>query len=83
MEFAKKINEPDDGCGTCGFWRDSLEACNKCNKVRHILGIGTIFYYFFAPRSPTAATGVRTKPARNISQSVKPLQSYRITGKIS
>jgi len=35
MEFAKKINEPDDGCGTCGFWRDSLEACNKCNKVSY------------------------------------------------
>jgi len=34
-EFAKKINEPDDGCGTCGFWRDSLEACNKCNKVSY------------------------------------------------
>jgi len=33
--FAKKIHEPDDGCGTCGFWRESLELCNKCNKVSY------------------------------------------------
>jgi len=31
--FARKIHEPEDGCGTCGFWRESLEACNKCGKV--------------------------------------------------
>jgi hypothetical protein len=33
MEFAKKLHEPEDGCGTCGFWRDSLEDCTKCGKV--------------------------------------------------
>ena len=34
MEFAKKLHEPEDGCGTCGFWRDSLEDCTKCGRVR-------------------------------------------------
>ena len=33
LEFAKKLHEPEDGCGTCGFWRDSLEDCTKCGKV--------------------------------------------------
>jgi len=35
MEFAKKLHEPEDGCGTCGFWRDSLEDCTKCGKVAY------------------------------------------------
>jgi len=33
--FARKIQEPEDGCGTCGFWRESLEPCNKCGKVSY------------------------------------------------
>jgi len=35
LEFAKKLHEPEDGCGTCGFWRDSLEDCTKCGKVAY------------------------------------------------
>jgi len=34
-DFARKIQEPEDGCGTCGFWRESLEPCNKCGKVSY------------------------------------------------
>jgi hypothetical protein len=34
-EFAKKLHEPEDGCGTCGFWRDTLEDCAKCGKVAY------------------------------------------------
>ena len=45
VEFARKINEPDDGCGTCGFWRESLQPCNKCGKViRDLIAPG-----FFCP----------------------------------
>ena len=36
VEFAKKLHEPDDGCGTCGFWRDSLENCRKCGQVGYM-----------------------------------------------
>ena len=32
-EFAKKLREPVDGCGNCGFWRDTLEACARCGQV--------------------------------------------------
>lgn len=35
VEFAKKLHEPEDGCGTCGFWRDSLEDCAKCGQVAY------------------------------------------------
>jgi len=34
-EFARKLREPEDGCATCGFWRDSLEPCNRCAKVSY------------------------------------------------
>ena len=34
VAFARKLQEPEDGCATCGFWRESLEACSKCQKVR-------------------------------------------------
>lgn len=33
VAFARKLQEPEDGCGTCGFWRETLEACTKCHKV--------------------------------------------------
>eukprot|EP00092_Neocalanus_flemingeri_P018137 GFUD01019629.1.p1 GENE.GFUD01019629.1~~GFUD01019629.1.p1 ORF type:complete len:487 (+),score=121.27 GFUD01019629.1:50-1510(+) len=35
VEFAKKLHEPEDGCGTCGFWRDTLEDCAKCGQVAY------------------------------------------------
>jgi len=35
VEFARKLHEPEDGCGTCGFWRDTLEDCVKCGKVAY------------------------------------------------
>lgn len=35
LAFAKKLHEPEDGCGTCGFWRDSLEDCTKCGRVSY------------------------------------------------
>ena len=31
--FAVQLREPDDGCGTCGFWRDGLEQCGDCGAV--------------------------------------------------
>jgi len=34
-EFAKKLHEPEDGCGTCGFWRDTLEECGRCSQVSY------------------------------------------------
>jgi len=34
-EFAKQLHEPEDGCETCGFWRDSLENCTRCGKVAY------------------------------------------------
>ena len=33
VAFARKLQEPEDGCVTCGFWRETLEACTKCHKV--------------------------------------------------
>jgi len=41
-EFARKIHEPEDGCGTCGFWRESLQPCNKCGKVRILYNMSTV-----------------------------------------
>jgi len=35
VAFAKKLHEPEDGCATCGFWRDSLEDCAKCGRVAY------------------------------------------------
>ena len=32
-EFAARLREPEDGCATCGFWRDSLENCKICDEV--------------------------------------------------
>lgn len=32
-EFAARLREPEDGCATCGFWRDSLESCKLCGEV--------------------------------------------------
>lgn len=32
-KFALAIFEPEDGCATCGFWRDSLETCSDCDEV--------------------------------------------------
>jgi len=32
-EFAARLREPEDGCATCGFWRDSLETCKTCGEV--------------------------------------------------
>jgi len=34
-EFASKLREPVDGCGNCGFWRDTLETCAKCGQVSY------------------------------------------------
>jgi len=31
--WSAKLREPEDGCGTCGFWRDSLTPCNICQQV--------------------------------------------------
>ena len=31
--FASKLREPVDGCGNCGYWRDTLEACARCCQV--------------------------------------------------
>jgi len=33
--FAMRLREPQDGCGNCGFWRDSLEPCARCNQVSY------------------------------------------------
>ena len=33
VAFARKLQEPEDGCVTCGFWRETLETCTKCHKV--------------------------------------------------
>ena len=33
VAFARKLQEPEDGCVTCGYWRETLEACSKCQKV--------------------------------------------------
>ena len=47
VAFARKIQEPEDGCATCGFWRESLEACSKCNKVRaRVMSVDCIQYCF-------------------------------------
>jgi len=35
VAFARKLQEPEDGCVTCGFWRETLEACSKCQKVSY------------------------------------------------
>jgi len=32
-KFAAALLEPEDGCGTCGFWRDSLKPCVDCKQV--------------------------------------------------
>jgi len=32
-ELARALQEPLDGCDTCGFWRSNLESCNKCGKA--------------------------------------------------
>ena len=32
--WAAKLREPEDGCATCGFWRDSLRDCKQCNEVK-------------------------------------------------
>jgi len=34
-EFASKLREPVDGCGNCGFWRDTLETCARCGQVSY------------------------------------------------
>lgn len=34
-EFAGRLREPEDGCGNCGFWRDSLEPCARCASVAY------------------------------------------------
>jgi len=34
-QFAKKLREPEDGCGTCGFWRDTLDNCTRCGQVSY------------------------------------------------
>lgn len=34
-EFASKLREPVDGCGNCGFWRDTLETCARCCQVSY------------------------------------------------
>lgn len=34
-EFASKLREPVDGCGNCGFWRDTLETCARCSQVSY------------------------------------------------
>ena len=34
VAFARKLQEPEDGCVTCGYWRETLEACSKCQKVK-------------------------------------------------
>ena len=77
MEFAKKINEPDDGCGTCGFWRDSLEACNKCNKVRHLV---KTFYYFFCPQVSYCSYRCKDKASEKhkpVCEAFTVIQNYR------
>jgi len=33
--FASKLREPVDGCGNCGYWRDTLEACARCCQVSY------------------------------------------------
>ena len=33
--WAAKLREPEDGCATCGFWRDSLQDCEQCNEVNN------------------------------------------------
>lgn len=33
--FAARLREPEDGCGNCGFWRDSLEDCVRCGQVAY------------------------------------------------
>ena len=38
VAFARKLQEPEDGCVTCGYWRETLEACSKCQKVRECEG---------------------------------------------
>jgi len=35
VAFARKLQEPEDGCVTCGFWRETLEACTRCQKVSY------------------------------------------------
>ena len=36
VAFARKLQEPEDGCVTCGYWRETLEACSKCQKVSDV-----------------------------------------------
>ena len=38
VAFARKLQEPEDGCVTCGYWRETLEACSKCQKVSECEG---------------------------------------------
>ena len=38
-EFASKLREPVDGCGNCGFWRDTLETCARCCQVSLDVGV--------------------------------------------
>ena len=38
VTFARKLQEPEDGCVTCGYWRETLEACSKCQKVSECEG---------------------------------------------
>jgi len=33
VAWGAKLREPEDGCATCGFWRDSLKDCKICKEV--------------------------------------------------
>ena len=41
-ELARALQEPLDGCDTCGFWRSNLESCNKCGKVSNNRLVGVV-----------------------------------------
>ena len=74
-EFARKINEPDDGCGTCGFWRESLQPCNKCGKVRRDLRI--IFSIHHPSYSHSVRMSVTPTDSHSVSHAFGTYQSVR------